>query len=143
MEWPIQTSDPDTVTGSEDKEDPQAHDCPTTRELVPQEIFKPARQQKERWDSQVIEFSVYGEEGIRLSDALEGNWAGFEGRDDRSLFGDGRNQIMVRLHVRPPAIVHTPPRWLILPSSSSSACRGNRRWGFTKSCLHSSISHAS
>jgi len=100
MEKAIQTSDPDTVTRSED-EDSQAHNGLTTRKLVPQKIFKPARQQKELHDSQVIEFTICGEKGICLSDALEGNWGGFEGRDDRSLFGENRPQIMVRLHVRP------------------------------------------
>ena len=30
----------------------------------------------------IIEFVVDGEEGIRLSDALKGNWVGFEGRDE-------------------------------------------------------------
>ena len=127
MEWPIPSSDLNNVTGSEDQGDFQAHNVPAARKLVPQETFEPARKRKERWDSQVIDFSVYGVEGIRLSDALEGNWAGFEGRDDRSLFGDGRNQIMVRLHVRLPTIVHTSPRWLTRRSSSSGACRGTRR----------------
>ena len=106
----MQASDFNTVTGSEDEGGSQAHNGPTTRKLVPQETFKAARQQKERWDPQVIEFSVYGKKGIRLSDASEENWAGLEGRDDRSLFGEGRNQIMVRLHVRLPTIVHTSPR---------------------------------
>jgi hypothetical protein len=75
-----------------------------------QETYKPARQQKELVGRQTIEFSVFGKEGIRLSDALEGNWVGFEGRDDRSLFGDDRLQIMIRLHVRLPATVFTLPQ---------------------------------
>ena len=29
---------------------------------------------------------------------LEENWAGLEGQDDRSSFGDDRVQIMIRLH---------------------------------------------
>jgi len=43
---------------------------------------------------------VNGKEGIRLSNASKGNWAGFEGGDDRSMFGGDRLQIMARLHVR-------------------------------------------
>ena len=109
MEWSIQTSELNTATGSEDEGDSQAHNSPATRTLVPQQIFKPARKLKERWDPQVIQFSVNGKEGIRLSDASEGNLAGFEGRDDRYLFWDGRSQIMVRLHVRLPTIVRTSP----------------------------------
>lgn len=66
---------------------------------MPQETYKTARKQRELGGSQVIEFYVYGERGIRLSDALGQNWAGFEGRDDRSLFDDDRVQIMIRLHV--------------------------------------------
>ena len=50
--------------------------------------------------SKDIEFVVDGEEVIRLSDALEGKWAGFEGWDDRSLFEGGRLQIIIRLRVR-------------------------------------------
>lgn len=106
----IQTSDSDTVRGGEDKESSQARGGVTARKLVPQETYKPVRQQKELGDSQVVEFSVCGENGIRLSDALEGNWKGFEGRDDRSLFGDDRLQIMFRLRVRLPIIMHTLPQ---------------------------------
>jgi len=107
MERAIQTYNPDTASSSEGEEDPQAHGSPTPRRLVPQETYKPVRQQEELGGPQTIEFFVYGEEGIRLSDALEGNWVGFEGRDDRSLFGDDRLQIMIRLQVRFPATVRT------------------------------------
>jgi len=100
MEIATQTSDPDNAGGGGDGEGPQGHSDSTIRKLVEQETFKPTRQQKGFWYSHVIEFSVNGEKGIRLSDASEGNWGGFEGRDDRSLFGDNRLQIMVRLHVR-------------------------------------------
>jgi len=107
MERAVQTSDPDTASSSEGEEDPQAHNGPTPRRLVPQETYKPPKQKKEPGGPQIIEFFVYGGEGIRLSDALEGNWVGFEGRDDRSLFGDDRLQIMLRLQVRLPATVRT------------------------------------
>ena len=93
--------------GVEDREEPQAYDGPVRRELVPQYAYKSARQQKELSGLRTIKFSVYGMEGIRLSDALEENWAGLEGRDDRPLIEDGRVQVMVRLHVRPQAIVRT------------------------------------
>jgi len=109
MEMAIQTSSPDTATRGEGEKDSQVHNGPTTRKMVPQEIFKPARQQKELRDFRVIEFSVNGEKGVRLSDALEENWGGFESRDDRSLFGDDRLQIMVRLHVRLPTTIHIRP----------------------------------
>ena len=67
-----------------------------------QEIYKPTR----RADPKVIEFIVKGEVGVRLSDALEGNWVGFGGRDDRSLFDGDRHQILIRLHVRLSSGVH-------------------------------------
>lgn len=67
-----------------------------------QEIYKPTR----RADPKVIEFIVEGEVGIRLSDALEGNWVGFGGRDDRFLFDGDRHQILIRLHVRLSSGVH-------------------------------------
>ena len=109
MDRVIWSSDADTMPGSKDVEDTRAHNSPTARILVPQEAFKPARHQRSLWDPQVIEFYVHGEKGIRLSDASGGNWAGFEGRDDRSLFGDERLQIIARLHVRLPTIVHVSP----------------------------------
>ena len=49
--------------------------------------------------SNVIKFVVDGEEGICLSDASKGNWEGFEGCDDRSLFEADRLQIIIRLQV--------------------------------------------
>lgn len=103
MEWAIQTSDPDTVNRGEEGEESRAHGGLATRKLVPQKTFKPARRQNKSWDSQVVKFSVHGEEGVRLSDVLEGNWLGFEGRDEMPLSGDDRLQIMIRLHVRLPA----------------------------------------
>ena len=71
---------------------------------MPQVTYKTARKQRELGGSQVIEFYVYGERGVRLSDALGQNWAGFERRDDRSLFDDDRVQIMIRLRVSLPEI---------------------------------------
>ena len=109
LERAVQTSDPATGTWS-DGNDSKGHKGFTARKLLLQEIFKTARQQKELDASNVIEFSVYGKKGIRLSDASEGNWGGFEGRDDRSLFGENRLQIMVRLHVRIPTIFHASHR---------------------------------
>lgn len=109
MGWAIQTFDLDTVSVGEDGEESRAHGGLATRKLVPQKTFKPARRQKEPWDSQIIKFSVYGEEGVRLSDVLEGNWLGFEGRDEMPLSEDDRLQIMIRLHVRLPGISHSPP----------------------------------
>ena len=78
----------------------RAHQRQTPRSLVPQEIYKPTRRHIEFAGSNTIRFIVDGEEGIRLSDAQEGNWVGLEGRDDRSLFKGDRLQIIVRLHVR-------------------------------------------
>lgn len=79
----------------------------TSRKLVPQETYKPPRHQKGLSGIQTVEFSVYGEKGIRLSDVLEGKWAGFDGRDDRPLFGDHRLSIMLRLQVRLSATART------------------------------------
>ena len=74
-----------------------------TRDLVQQVPYKSARRQEKFTAAKAIEFIVGGEKGIRLSDALEGNWVGLEGRDDRHLFGgDPRLQILIRLHVRQP-----------------------------------------
>jgi hypothetical protein len=86
------------------QDEPQTHQ-PVSRKLAPQEVYKAARQQVGFRSSGVIEFVVDGKEGIRLSDALEGNWKGFEGRDDRSLFEGVRLQILLRLHVRSSARV--------------------------------------
>jgi hypothetical protein len=77
-----------------------------SRELAPQEIYRPARRQTEFGNPGVVEFVVDNKEGIRLSDVLEGNWEGFEGRDDRSLFEDDRLQIIFRLHVRSSACMY-------------------------------------
>ncbi|KAF9779827.1 hypothetical protein BJ322DRAFT_344683 [Thelephora terrestris] len=60
---------------------------------VPQVAYRSMRHQTAPC---TIEFFVNGKRGICLSDALEGNWVGLEGRDDRSLFEDGRLQIMFR-----------------------------------------------
>jgi len=68
--------------------------------LVRQERYKPTQQHAEFAGPNLITFVVNGEEGIRLSDASAGNWEGFEGRDDRSLFEGDRAQIIIRLHVR-------------------------------------------
>ena len=106
MERAIQTYVPDTGNGSGGGEDSRTHKGLTMRKLVPQNTFKPTRRQKELWDSQIIEFSVRGEKGLRLSDASGGNWAGFNGKDDRSLFEDDRLQVLVRLHVRPPTVIY-------------------------------------
>lgn len=85
-----------------EQERPKTHRRPTPRSLVPQETYKPARHHAEFAGSNVIEFVVDGREGIRLFDASEGNWVGFKGRDDRSLFEGDRLQIIFRLHVRNP-----------------------------------------
>ena len=77
----------------------QAHQ-PVSRKLAPQEIYKPARQKTGFESPGVVEFVVDGTEGIRLSDALGGNWGGLEGRDDRSLFEGDRLQILLRLNVK-------------------------------------------
>ena len=90
------------------RERPQARQQPAPRGPVPQEIYKPARYRAEFGGSNVVEFVVDGEKGIRLSDALEGNWVGFEGRDDRTLFEGDRQQIILRLHVR--HLVPTPKK---------------------------------
>lgn len=87
--------------------DRRPHDSPTPRELIPQETYKPPRQQKDSGGVQTIEFSVRGEKGIRLSDALEGRWAGFDCQDDRPSFGDNRLSIMLRLRVRLSATART------------------------------------
>lgn len=73
---------------------------------MPQETYKISRKQKELGGSQVIEFYVYSEKGIRLSDALGKNWAGLRGWDDRSLFDDNCAQIMIRLLVSFPDVLH-------------------------------------
>ena len=68
------------------------------RSLARQEAYKSTRHHAEFAGPNVIRFVVDGEEGLRLSDASAGNWEGFEGRDDRSLFEGNRAQIIIRLH---------------------------------------------
>lgn len=97
MERAVQTSSPGTV--SEDEGGSQVHGGLTIRTLVPQETFRPARRQNEPQGPQIIVFP--GEKGVRLSDALEGDWVDFEGRGGRPSFGDNRLNILIRLHVRP------------------------------------------
>jgi hypothetical protein len=103
----IQTSAPDAARVIEDEVDLREHNGLAPRKLVPQETYKTARKQKELGGSRVIEFHVYGEKGIRLSDALGKDCVGLEGRDDRSLFEEDRAQIMIRLHVSLSTIPHT------------------------------------
>lgn len=76
------------------------HRPPVTRKIVPQEVYKPTRDPTSFGKSETIKFIVNGEEGIRLSNASEGSWEGFEGGDDRSMFEGDRLQIMTRLRVR-------------------------------------------
>jgi hypothetical protein len=83
------------------QEQPQTSEPQVTRDLVSQVLYRAARKQAEFLGPTAIEFIVNGENGIRLSDALDKNFAGLEGRDDRSLFDDGRAQITIRIHVRP------------------------------------------
>ena len=71
---------------------PLAHQRPTPRSPARREIYELTRRYVEFEGSNAIRSVVNGEEGIRLSDALEGNWKGFEGRDDRSLFDCDRLQ---------------------------------------------------
>lgn len=78
---------------------PQVRGRQTALELVPQVPYRLARRQAEFVDPSVIKFVVDGQEGIRLSDASEGNWEGFEGGDDRSPFGGDRSQILIRFRV--------------------------------------------
>jgi len=82
------------------------HQLPVMCKLVPQEIYKPARRPTTLGNPEIIKFVVDGKEGIRLSHASEGNWVGFEGGDDRSLFEGDRLQIMTRLQVRHSAVVN-------------------------------------
>ena len=78
----------------------QARQQPIPRHLVSQVAFKSTRHQAGFTGPDVITFAVEGQEGVRLSDAIEGKWVGFKGRDDRSLFDGTRLQILIRLHVR-------------------------------------------
>ena len=101
------TSAPDaTASVIEEVTDSRTHNgLVAPRKLMPQETFRAAKKQRDLGGSRVIEFYVYGEKGIRLSDALGENRAGLEGRDNRILFRDDRTQIMIRLHVRLPVIL--------------------------------------
>ena len=100
-ELSIQTSSEGTPGRSELEENCRVYSGPTPRILASQVVYKPPRRQKELGGPDAIDFSVRGERGICLSDALEGNWAGFVGRDDNHLFGDSPHRlvIMFRLHV--------------------------------------------
>lgn len=96
------SAQPDRINKSETtlrEEQARALQQQIPRDLVPQVSFRSTRRQAQFTNSNVIRFIVNGKEGIRLSDVLEGNWVGLEGRDDRSLFGDrpDRLQILVRL----------------------------------------------
>jgi len=99
----------------------------TPRELVLQEAYKLSRHQVEFTGSNIIDFFVDGEEGIRLSDASEDNWVGFEGGEDRFLFGERRPQVLVRLHVRYPIRPAPLSCQLIFPSSLLGVCPGTQR----------------
>ena len=88
------------------QEQPQTYQRLAPRDLARQETYKLARRHEEFEGSNIIKFVVNGEEGIRLSDALEGNWGGFEGRDDRSLVEGDRLQIILRIQVRDLTSVH-------------------------------------
>jgi hypothetical protein len=88
----------------ESGESPEIHNNPALRHLVPQEAYKPLRRQKGPEIYQTLEFFVHGERGVCLSDALEEQWAGFEGRDDASLFEDSSIQVTLRLLVSPLSI---------------------------------------
>jgi hypothetical protein len=85
--------------GDDGNEQPQVHRQLTPRYPVFQEAYIPTRLTGFSGPD-VIEFVVNGEGGIRLLDALEGNWMGFERWDDRSFFEGDRPQIIIRLQVR-------------------------------------------
>jgi hypothetical protein len=91
-------SDPVAERYTVGKEKLVAHSPPTLYSLVPQVPYRAIRQRFTGHED--IEFIVNGEVGIRLSDALAGNWTGFENRDDRPFFGGDQVQILVRLRVR-------------------------------------------
>ena len=100
MDTAARASDQNTASRSEYGEIPPIRNDPTSREFVPQKVYKPLRRQQNPGDPQTIEFLVSGERGICLSYALEKKWDGFEGRDDTTLFGDIRIQIMLRMQAR-------------------------------------------
>lgn len=95
--WTIQSGPKNEGNGRQGRQ--QARRQSTLRGPARQETYKLTRHHVEFEGPEVIKFIVDGKEGIRLSDALEGNWAGFEGRDDRALFGGDRLQIILRLQV--------------------------------------------
>lgn len=99
MDRIIQAPRHGTVGGGESEGDLQVYNHLPSRMLVPQETYKPPRQQREVEGPRAIEFFARGQRGIRLFDALEGNWTGFDGRDDRHLFEEGRLTIIVRMQV--------------------------------------------
>lgn len=71
---------------------------PTLNRPILQVLYKPTR--FARFESpEVIDFIVNGEVGLHLSDALEGNWEGLKGRDDKHFFGGNQSQIIIRLQV--------------------------------------------
>ena len=109
------------------QERPRALQLPTPRNLAPQESYRPTPHHAGFTGSGTIKFVVNGEDGIRLSDASEGNWVGFEGRDDRTLFEGERLQIIIRLHVSHPISVRHQLCCLILAPSSSGVRPGNQR----------------
>ena len=84
------------------EERPQVHRQLTIRHPVSQEAYVPTRLAGFS-GSDIIKFVVNGEEGIRLFDALNENWMGFERWDDRSLFDGDRLQVIIRLQVSPAA----------------------------------------
>ena len=95
----VQTIQSDSTSESTNRqEQPLTPRRPIPRDPVPQETYRSNRHSAV-FVGTGIDFVVDSVEGIRLSDASEGNWAGFEGRDDRSLFEDHRHQIIIRLHV--------------------------------------------
>lgn len=93
-------------------EDHRTHNPLTIRKLIPQDIYEPPRRQRDFGGPEIIEFFIDGKKGIRLSDALEGKWDGFEGRDDRCLFENSRAQIMLRLLVRLSVVFPPLEQWL-------------------------------
>ena len=133
VEKETQTTQSDTV--GEGKRETAQEQAPTqqrqiSRDLILQVTYKPARQTGFP-GAEAIYFVVDGQEGVRLSDALEDKWTGFKGRDDRSLFESGRLQIIMRLHVSHLRVLHH--RCLIFSSSPKDARLGRTRQGLLAS----------
>ena len=122
----IQSSSRDAASEGEDKEECQLFGGPASRKLVVQGQYKPPRQQRDLEGPSTIDFFVCGQKGIRLSDALEGKFAGLEGRDDRPLFGNDRTHVMLRLQVLFPAPALDGEQ-LTSPCRLSGAGHGNQR----------------